>query len=153
MIAAWAIAAVLVGLSVWAGVVDARSRRIPNACCVYVALCGMALQIVRVQGGVAPVLGEPLACVELAAAVLVAGVCLELAYRRLSGRAGLGMGDIKYVAAWAVSLGWLVAPALVVACLLGAAWGLATRQRTFAFGLWLSLAFFLQMLMVLVTSS
>lgn len=141
MIAAWAIAAVLVGLSVWAGIVDARSRRIPNACCVLVALCGVALQIVRVQGGVAPVLGEPLACVWLAAAVLVAGVCLELAYRRLSGHSGLGMGDIKYVAAWAVSLGWLVAPALVVACLLGAAWGLATRQRTFAFGPWLSLAF------------
>lgn len=141
MIAAWAIAAVLVGLSVWAGVVDARSRRIPNACCVLVALCGVALQIVRVQGGVAPVLGEPLACVELAAALLVAGVCLELAYRRLSGHSGLGMGDIKYVAAWAVSLGWLVVPALVVACLLGATWGLATRQRTFAFGPWLSLAF------------
>lgn len=153
MIAAWAIAAVLVGLSVWAGIVDARSRRIPNACCVLVALCGVALQIVRVQGGVAPVLGEPLACVWLAAALLVAGVCLELAYRRLSGRAGLGMGDIKYVAAWAVSLGWLVAPALVVACLLGATWGLATRQRTFAFGPWLSLAFCLQMLMTLVTSS
>lgn len=131
----------LVGLSVWAGIVDARSRRIPNACCVLVALCGVALQIVRVQGGVAPVLGEPLACVWLAAAVLVTGVCLELAYRRLSGYSGLGMGDIKYVAAWAVSLGWLVAPALVVACLLGAAWGLATRQRTFAFGPWLSLAF------------
>ena len=153
MIAAWAIAAVLVGLSVWAGIVDARSRRIPNACCVLVALCGVALQIVRVQGGVAPVLGEPLACVELAAALLVAGVCLELAYRRLSGHSGLGMGDIKYVAAWAVSLGWLVAPALVVACLLGAAWGLATRQRTFAFGPWLSLVFCLQMLMTLVTSS
>lgn len=141
MIAAWAIAAVLVGLSVWAGIVDARSRRIPNVCCVLVALCGVALQIVRVQGGVAPVLGEPLSCVWLAAAVLVAGVCLELAYRRLSGRAGLGMGDVKYVAAWAVSLGWLVAPALAVACLLGAAWGLATRQRTFAFGPWLSLVF------------
>lgn len=153
MIAAWAIAAVLVGLSVWASIVDARSRRIPNACCVLVALCGVALQVVRVQGGVALVFGEPLACVELAAALLVAGVCLELAYRRLSGHSGLGMGDIKYVAAWAVSLGWLVAPALVVACLLGAAWGLATRQRTFAFGPWLSLAFFLQMLMALVISS
>lgn len=153
MIAAWAIAAVLVGLSVWAGIVDARSRRIPNVCCVLVALCGVALQVVRVQGGVALVFGEPLACVELAAALLVVGVCLELAYRRLSGHSGLGMGDIKYVAAWAVSLGWLVAPALVVACLLGAAWGLATRQRTFAFGPWLSLAFFLQMLMALVISS
>ena len=141
MIAAWAIAAVLVGLSVWAGIVDARIRRIPNACCVLVALCGVALQIVRVQGRVAPVLGEPLACVELAAALLVAGACLELAYRRMSGHSGLGMGDVKYVAAWAVSLGWLVAPALAVACLLGAAWGLATRQRTFAFGPWLSLAF------------
>lgn len=131
----------LVGLSVWAGVVDARSRRIPNACCALVALCGVALQVARAQSRVAPVLGEPLACVWLAAAVLVTGVCLELAYRRLSGYSGLGMGDIKYVAAWAVSLGWLVAPALVVACLLGAAWGLATRQRTFAFGPWLSLAF------------
>lgn len=141
MIAAWAIAAVLVGLSVWAGVVDARSRRIPNACCALVALCGVALQAARAQSRVAPVLGEPLACVELAAALLVAGVCLELAYRRLSGHSGLGMGDVKYVAAWAVSLGWLVVPALVVACLLGATWGLATRQRTFAFGPWLSLAF------------
>lgn len=141
MIAAWAIAAVLVGLSVWAGVVDARSRRIPNACCALVALCGVALQVARAQSRVAPVLGEPLACVELAVALLVAGVCLELAYRRLSGHSGLGMGDVKYVAAWAVSLGWLVAPALAVACLLGAAWGLATRQRTFAFGPWLSLAF------------
>lgn len=153
MIAAWAIAAVLVGLSVWAGIVDARSRRIPNACCVLVALCSVALQAARAQSRVAPVLGEPLACVELAAALLVAGVCLELACRRLSGHSGLGMGDVKYVAAWAVSLGWLVAPALVVACLLGAAWGLATRQRTFAFGPWLSLAFCLQMLMVLAASS
>lgn len=153
MIAAWAIAVVLVSLSVWAGIVDARSRRIPNACCVLVALCGVALQAARAQSRVAPVLGEPLACVELAAALLVAGACLELAYRRLSGRAGLGMGDVKYVAAWAVSLGWLVAPALVVACLLGAAWGLATRQRTFAFGPWLSLVFVAAFLVALVTSS
>lgn len=77
----------------------------------------------------------------VACAVLLAGFAAEMLYRRVAGRAGLGLGDVKLAAAWAVSLGWLVVPAFAVACLFGAVWALATRQRTFALGPWLSAAF------------
>lgn len=141
MSATWAIVALLVGLSAWAGVVDGQSRRIPNTCCGCVAACGLALQLARMGSGAFPLLGEPLTCVCVAVVVAFLGTGVELAYRWARGHAGLGFGDIKYVSAWAVTLGWLVFPALAAACLLGAIWGLATRQRTFALGPWLSLAF------------
>lgn len=137
----WLAAVVLVALSAWAAVVDARTRRIPNACCAGVAACGVCLQLARLVTGVIPPLGKPLMAFVVACAVLLAGFAVEMLYRRVAGRAGLGLGDVKLAAAWAVSLGWLVVPAFAVACLLGAVWALATRQRTFALGPWLSAAF------------
>lgn len=93
-----------------------------------------------------PLVGEPLSCAAVAMAVLVCGLGLELLYRHLSGHAGLGLGDVKFSAAWALTLGWLVVPGIAVASLLGALWALATRQRTFAFGPWLSLVFCCELL-------
>ena len=111
-----------------------------------VAACGVLLQVVRVSSGALPGLSVPLACLAWAAALLVVGVGVELAFRSLRGRSGMGLGDVKYASAWAVTLGWLTLPAIAAACLLGAAWALVRRQRTFALGPWLSLAFALLLL-------
>ena len=135
-------AVVLVALAAWASVADARSRTIPNTCCVAVAACGLVLQAVRVWWpGHAAGLPEPVACVGWAAGILVVGVGGEFLLRTLTGRVGVGLGDVKYVAAWACTLGWYVLAGLGVACLLGAAWALARRQSTFAMAPWLSAAF------------
>lgn len=142
----------VVAASACAAVRDARERVIPNGCCLCVALCGLSVQAVRIMlqnttselwfiGRVLDALPEPGACVAWAAGLLVAGVAAELAVRRLTGRTGLGLGDVKFVAAWACILGFYVLPALAAACLLGAAWALVRRERTFAMAPWLTLSF------------
>ena len=137
---AWQIAApdalwqVCLGSTVLAllAVVDLEQRRVPNV--VVLPATALALLVALAEG-------QGLSA--LAGAVVAGGGFLALAAmgRRLYGPAALGMGDVKLAAAWAVSLGWLVVPAFAVACLLGAVWALAARQRTFALGPWLSAAF------------
>lgn len=139
---------VAVGLSVAASVRDSRERVIPNGCCAGVALCGLVLQLLRAKapelvfiGRAGLALPSPLACLACAAGLLVLGVAAELLLRRFTGRTGLGLGDVKFVAAWACTLGFYVLPALAAACLLGAVHALARHERTFPMAPWLTLCF------------
>lgn len=138
--------------SAWASVSDARCRVIPNGACALVALVGLAFQLVRavaadvvatlpVEAGLSRALPGPGSCCVAAVVVLILGGVGELAVRRVLGRSGVGMGDVKLCAAWACCLGWLVLPAVAVACFAGAVCALARRQRTFALGPWLAAAF------------
>lgn len=86
-------------------------------------------------------LPAPALCVACALALLLLGWAAEAAHRALFGRVGMGLGDVKYVAAWACVLGWWVAPALACACLGGAAWASVRGERAFAMAPWLTLAF------------
>ena len=142
----------LAALSAWASVADARRRVIPNLACVLVASCGLCLQLSRLLApgalaalplthAVAAGLPAPASCLAWGAGSFVGGLGLEWLLRAVSGRAGLGLGDVKYLASWALTLGWLVLPALAGACLAGAACALARRRRAFALGPWLSAAF------------
>lgn len=96
-----------------AAVIDARSRRFPNALAAVMAVLALAIALVAALGrasyfavsfSVEPVgdaalaiatlkrLAVPLACAAAACAALFA---VELLWRRVRGAAGLGMGDIK----------------------------------------------------------
>lgn len=145
---------------------DATYRIIPNGACLILALLGIALQALRFMAGLYPHLSQvlgampltynvaqqlpnPLVCLASALVFLVLGVVFESLVRSLTSKPGMGMGDIKYFAAWACLLGWYVLPALALACAFGATWALATKQRTFALGPWLSLSFFALVLLLL----
>lgn len=77
-----------VGVSLWAAVVDARERTIPNAACVGVAAAGLVFGLVRARTGLLPAFPPLTRCLAAALAELAAGTLLELGYRRLSGRVG-----------------------------------------------------------------
>lgn len=91
-------------------VVDARERIIPDACNVVVAALGL---VFASRDGTVEA---------LAAAVQGSSACLVLwafraLYRRLRGRQGLGLGDVKFLGAagtW-VGLGGLP-PLILIAC-------------------------------------
>lgn len=142
---------VLAVISCVASVSDARSRIIPNEASFLIAVTGLALQLVRtfmphalellvLTGPMADLLPLPVVCVASATGILVVGVAFEALLRRF-GRQGMGLGDVKFIAAWACALGWYVAPGLAVACLLGAVHALVRRERTFAMAPWLTLSF------------
>lgn len=144
--------ALAVAASLVAAVCDACRRVLPNPCCALVAACGLVLQAARalapgfvaglpLERACVPGLPEPLACVLWAAGVLIAGYAAELGLRRLRGKAGLGLGDVKLAAAWACVMGPLVVPAAAVACLAGACVALVRKQAAFALGPWLVICF------------
>ncbi len=131
---ALALASLLVSCIVL-GLVDARTRRLPNALVGVVALCGVAL------------LGSDLLCREppalrvcwCAGTLAALGTC-ETLRRRLRGGRGIGFGDVKLIAAFALVLGSSVIVAVLLSCLLALAVEVPRRRRTFAFGPYLCLA-------------
>lgn len=144
---------VLVALAVAVAVIDARDRVIPNALSGLVALWGLCLQAARALGmrGILPpavralaaaldarTWFSPGACLAFAAMLLVAATALELAWRRARGSAGIGLGDVKYLAAWSCAIGPVSIAALAVACAAGGLAAALRRQATFALGPWLS---------------
>lgn len=142
----------LLVISVLASVTDVRTRTIPNGCCLGIALCGLALQAMRswapgllaalpLTGWLAAVLPPPASCVIWGVGMLAGGVTLELLRRAFVGREGMGLGDVKLLAAWAAGIGWLVLPALALACLAGALFAIVRRERTFAMAPWLTAGF------------
>ena len=133
----------LVVLSVWASVADARRREIPNVSCVFIAACGLALRAVC-DGAAA---GEWLPHAAWGAGVLLVGAACEFALRALTGRVGVGLGDVKFCAAWACVLGWRVVPALALACMLGAVSALIRKAPTFPMAPWLTLVFVLALVL------
>lgn len=143
---------VALAASLVASVRDATSRIIPNGSCLAVACAGLVLQAARtwapavvgslpVEAALSSTLPEPASCVLAGACALVVGGACELLVRRALGRPGVGMGDVKFCAAWAFWLGWLVLPAICAACLAGAVVALVRGRRTFAMGPWLTAAF------------
>lgn len=97
----------LAALMVAVAIVDARRFLIPDALSGGAAALGLA-RIVAEDGGAA-----------LAEAALRAGVSalafwlLRVGYRRLRGRHGLGLGDVKLAAVAGLWLGWLLVPIAV----------------------------------------
>lgn len=144
MIALAAIAS-LVSLS------DLRHRRIPNSLSGSLALLALAFQAVRATspGALRPLplshalslrLAPPVTCVVVALFCLVTLLVAELARRRATDGPGMGMGDVKYLSAWALALGPHVVPAACAGCLCGALVALARGKPDFALGPWVSLA-------------
>ena len=114
----WALAAhvILLALLAAAAVTDVRERRLPNPLAAASALAAAACSLASC--GPARLAGNAL----LALAVLVALAGFELAWRRVRGSAGQGMGDVKAVSALALAspLGALAAYALALAALAAA---------------------------------
>lgn len=93
-------------LALAVAVEDARSCRIRNSFCLAMTALGLAFQAVRVwapelSGVLAFHLADetsaPQAVLAAALLVLLCGVALELAWRRIHGACGMGLGDIKYI--------------------------------------------------------
>lgn len=137
-------------LALAVAVEDARSCRIRNSICLAMAALGLAFQAVRIwvpelSGVLAFHLADETSApqVVLAAALLVlfCGAALELAWRRIHGASGMGLGDIKYIAAGATLLGPGIFVPLAAAALVGALVTLVQKKKRFAFGPYLSAAF------------
>ena len=122
-------------LALAVAVEDARSCRIRNSICLAMAALGLAFQAVRIwvpelSGVLAFHLADetsaPQAVLAAALLVLFCGAALELAWRRIHGASGMGLGDIKYIAAWATLLG----PGIFVRQRLWAPWSRSFRRRS-----------------------
>lgn len=129
------------GVSLWAAVVDARERTIPNAACVGVAVSGLVFGLVRARTGLLPAFPPLTRCLAAALSELAAGTLLELGYRRLTGRVGMGLGDVKFISAWGCLIGGWNLVGFALACLAGALFSLVRGERTFALGPWLAGSF------------
>jgi leader peptidase (prepilin peptidase)/N-methyltransferase len=79
-------------------VIDARERRIPNWLTLALALLGFAHAWLLEPGWRAALLGGAITVALLAASVLV--------MRLLSRRAQIGLGDLKFLAASSLWVGW-----------------------------------------------
>lgn len=137
-------------LALAVAVEDARSCRIRNSICLAMAALGLAFQAVRIWvpelSGVlafhfADETSAPQVVLATALLVLFCGAALELAWRRIHGACGMGLGDIKYIAAWATLLGPGIFVPLAAAALVGAPVTLVQKKKRFAFGPYLSAAF------------
>jgi leader peptidase (prepilin peptidase)/N-methyltransferase len=109
-----AFSALVAGLAIWIAVVDIRRLIIPDLAVAAMAALGLGL--------VAAETPPPALLQEVSNALMravVAGACLfllRLGFRRLAGREGLGLGDVKLMAAGATLLSWPALPyALVLA--------------------------------------
>jgi leader peptidase (prepilin peptidase)/N-methyltransferase len=112
--ATWPALALGLGASLYGAAYDARTQRIPDAVSALVLAAGLA----------AAALDHALPEVVLTAALLGAlaftGVVL---FRRLAGRSGLGLGDVKLIAALSVWTGASLSPlAVAAAACLALAW-------------------------------
>ncbi len=74
---------------VCAGAVDARTRRLPNPLALALGAAAFAASV-ALNGP-----GATAAHLLCASACFLILMCLELIWRRVTGRAGLGMGDVK----------------------------------------------------------
>jgi leader peptidase (prepilin peptidase)/N-methyltransferase len=104
----------LAGLAIWIASVDIEQLIIPDLANAGVALLGVALIVVETPAGA---LIDEMSDALLRA--IAAGGLLFLvrfAFLRLSGKEGLGLGDVKLMAAGAILLPWTALPyALVLA--------------------------------------
>lgn len=136
-----------VAIAIAVGLRDARDRLIPNKWSGLLGALGAGFQLLRALGArwglpweraVAASEPTPAACLASAALVLAGGILLELAYRHRTGREGLGLGDVKYLAAWTLVVGPVAIACFSVASLLGAVVAILRHERDFALGPWIS---------------
>lgn len=152
----------LVAFAIAAGVADVKTQQIPNAICAALAVLGLSFQLWRIascpckaccpfESSLASALAPPAICLGFALLAVGAGCGAELAYRRRTGRRGMGLGDVKYLSAWATVLGPSVLVPLAIACLAGGLAARATGRRAFCLGPWASVAC-VSVVLALVTS-
>lgn len=138
----------LVPLLLVVGVVDARTGRIPNVANAGIAVLGMASAFLQASA----LLPERLVDATILGALLL---LLRHLYAKLRGHAGLGLGDVKFLAAATIWTGLGTMPMVVLAAsgtalvaialmrLAGRKVGARTRLR---FGPYLAGALFLMLL-------
>ncbi len=132
-------AIVLLSLLLVLSLIDLDTMRLPNVLVGLLFCAGVGLAVVSQLSDVAlmplvPTAGSgafahPL-FVGLVGALAGAGVSLgiALAYSTLRGTQGFGMGDVKLLGAIGIYLGPYVLMVLFFASLMGAVWGVASRQ-------------------------
>ncbi len=106
----------LAGLAIWIAFVDLEHLIIPDIANAAIAALGLALIVIETP---ASALLEELPDA-LMRAIAAGGLLflLRLAFQRLAGKEGLGLGDVKLMAAGAIVLSWASLPyALVLAAL------------------------------------
>jgi leader peptidase (prepilin peptidase)/N-methyltransferase len=134
-----AFSAAFVGVAVRAAYVDATRGRLPDVLTFLLAALGLA-QGVLDACGLASLGGLPALPVRLAwcAGTLAVLVLVEALLRALGGRAGLGGGDIKFLAACALWVGPAAVLVLGASCLAALPVALVRRTPTFALGPYLA---------------
>ena len=71
-----------------------------------------------------------------------------LLFRKRQNHAALGMGDIKFIAAWGMWLGPVTVMAVGIGCALAAVFGVVVQQKTIALVPWLTIGFVFVVLVV-----
>jgi leader peptidase (prepilin peptidase) / N-methyltransferase len=108
------VSTLLAGLAIWIAVVDLEERIIPDLANVAIAILGLTLIVVETPAGA---LSDEI--LDALLRVIAAGGLLflvRLGFERLTGKEGLGLGDVKLMAAGATVLSWVSLPyALVLA--------------------------------------
>lgn len=123
-------------LSLILSAIDLDYRRLPNALVAALAafgVLGIGLAVLGIPA--CPLVGSaagPRAATSAVLGLLLGGgvpLVAALVYERLRGRAGLGMGDVKLLAAYGLYLGPYVLMALFIGSLVGAVVGIARKGR------------------------
>ncbi len=135
--------------AIWASIVDAKRRILPNALLACMALACVCAQGARLAGGAWLLwlpweaalhsrIDAPWVCVVLALVVLAALAGLEGWRRSKGGAEGFGYGDVKLASCWTLALGALGLWGFALGCGTGAIWAKLHHERTFALGPWVS---------------
>jgi leader peptidase (prepilin peptidase)/N-methyltransferase len=104
----------LAGLAIWIALVDLEDLIIPDLANAAIAILGLTLIVIETPAGaLAEEIPDALMRVIAAGGLLF---LLRLAFERFAGKEGLGLGDVKLMAAGATVLSWASLPyALVLA--------------------------------------
>lgn len=121
-------------ISLAASVQDIRTRSIANAASLALAFLGVGWRFMHAPQTLMFSMGFSLAVCLL----MVVG---ELLFRRISSRMAIGMGDIKFIAAWSLWLGPAVIAGVGVGCAFAALFGVIAKQKTIALVPWLTAGF------------
>lgn len=126
--------------------IDLDTFRLPDSLTLPLAASGLALPWILANGVTLPERGLAAA----GAFALIAGI--DLIYRQLRGRQGLGLGDAKLFAAAGSWLGaeplshvllWATASALAAVAVTGVRQGALTKETRIAFGPFLAFGFWM----------
>ena len=108
------VSTLLAGLAIWIALVDLEDLIIPDLANAGIAILGLALIVIETPAGA---LTEEIPDA-LMRAIAAGGLLflLRLAFQRFAGKEGLGLGDVKLMAAGAPLLSWASLPyALILA--------------------------------------